>query len=271
MTILGKLEQAPRFILEKHQIARVLCQVRFSPILRLREEDAVIAFQEAVRARYPDFQAQRGVALILTPEGVTEQKQPDPLWRFVNSEDHFALVLSPNFVALETSDYVDVDDLCDRLQEAVTLVQEQYAPAKATRIGLRFTNEIRFEVSEIPDRVLEAINPTLLGTAGAPEFSEVVKDTQEVVEIASEVNAFTVRHGLHVGGGTTVEPSDLDSPPDMRPFYLLDLDAHADAETDFSPDATDEQVRLFNEQIRSFFAWAVDEQFRRDVLGQRDL
>jgi uncharacterized protein (TIGR04255 family) len=270
--VLGELEASAPFTLRKHQIAQVLCQVRFSPVLRLRQEDAVIPFQDAVRDRYPDFRAEQAVGLIITPDGVSRQENPDRLWRFVSGDDGYAIVLTTDFVAVETSKYVDVDDLCSRLRDALALVQEHYAPAKATRVGLRFLNEVRFAQKDLPEMLSEAFNPLLLGSSGAPEFASAVKSSRQVMELTAPENLFQVRHGLHPGGGTTVDPStpSFQGANNPKPFYLIDMDASVEAETNFSLDGIDEKVRLFNEQMRAFFAWAVKEDFRRDVLGQED-
>jgi uncharacterized protein (TIGR04255 family) len=267
--ILGHLEASEPFILEKHQIAQTICQVRFSPVLRLRQEDAVIPFQEAIRDGYPDFRSEKPISVILTPEGASQQESPDRLWRFVSAQDRFTVVLTTSFVALETSRYVDVDDLCSRLRDALALVQEHYAPAKATRVGLRFINEIRFDRKDIAQKIREAFNPLLLGVAGADEFMNV-NSARQVVELAEPENQFLVRHGLHAEGGTTVDATMLTQPPSTKPFYLIDMDAYAEGETDFSLEGIDEKVRLYNDQMRSFFAWAVKEEFRRDVLGQKE-
>jgi uncharacterized protein (TIGR04255 family) len=246
--------------------------VRFSPVLRLRQEDAVIPFQEAVRDRYPDFKAEQSVGIIITPDGVSRQESPDRLWRFVSADDGYAIVLTTDFVALETAKYVDVEDLCSRLGEALALVQEHYAPAKATRVGLRFLNEIRFAHKDLPEKVQEAFNPLLLGATGAPEFASAVKSARQVMELDAQENVLQVRHGLHLDGGTTVDPSSpsFQAATNSKPFYLIDMDAYVEAETNFSLEGIEEKVRMFNDQMRAFFAWAVKDGFRREVLGQED-
>jgi uncharacterized protein (TIGR04255 family) len=269
--ILGQLEAVGAFRLERHQIAQVLCQVQFSPVLRLRQEDAVIPFQDAVRERYPEFRGEQGMSIILTPQGpITQQREAEKLWRFRNKDEGYSITLATNFVALETWRYADINDLCERLREALTLVEENYHPAKTTRVGLRFINEIRFNKNEIPDGVLSAFNPQLLGVLGAKEFAGAADEARASVELHDGDDHFTVRHGLERQGGTTVDPSLSEHQSLDKPFYLLDMDAFSEAEMMFSPDGIDERVRLYNDQVRSFFAWAVKEDFRRDVLGQKE-
>jgi uncharacterized protein (TIGR04255 family) len=270
VSILGSINPAPEFTLERHEIAQVICQVRFSPVLRLRNESEVVPFQEAIRDRYPDFEAQQAMNILLTPQGLGQQDQPGQLWRFSNQDDGFIVVLGTDFVALETSRYVHIDDLCERLLQVLQLVGEHYKPAKTKRAGLRFINEIRFDENSLPGAMLDAFNPLLLGVAGASEFAEVAQLSRAIVQLETDESAVAVRHGLHPEGGTTAAET-AHNRADGRPFYLLDIDAYSEAELDFSPDGAAERIRLFNDQIRTFFAWAVKEEFRRERLGQKEL
>jgi hypothetical protein len=52
---------------------------------------------------------------------------------------------------------------------------------------------------------------------------------------------------------------------------LLDLDAFSEQDVSYSVDGIEARLREFNDMIRSFFAWSVPEDYRRAVLGQRDL
>src|SRR4051812_40215795 len=109
MSSVGGVPVAPRFILERDPLAQVVCQVRFSPVLRLRQRDALIPFQESVRNEYPRYAEQQGMSLIITPAGVTQQVSPEPLHRFEDT-GAFTAVLSQDFVALEARDFPGIDD-----------------------------------------------------------------------------------------------------------------------------------------------------------------
>lgn len=273
MSNVGGIPLAPRFILERDPLAQVVCQVRFSPVLRLRQRDALIPFQEAVRGDYSRYAEQQAMSVIITPAGVTQQVTPDPLHRFQDSGGAFTAILSQDFVALEARDFPGIDDFAPRVVKLAEAVAEHYQPAEMTRIGLRFINELRLPSQEPEAEMAKAIAAPVLGVAGTPELSGAIDNVQQVAELRGDENRLLVRHGLVRGGGTTVDPVPGEEPPAhlADPFYLLDIDVFAEETLPFSAESVDSRLRRFNDQARSLFAWAVNEEYRRGPMKQRDL
>jgi uncharacterized protein (TIGR04255 family) len=270
---IGHIPPADRFQLENDQLAQVICQIRFSPVLRIRQDDAVIVFQEAIRHAYPRYGKQQGVHVLLTPAGIQQQTAEDAQHRFEDSDGKFRVVLTPDFIALETTDYSDIDDFAERITALAAAVQEHYAPAEIQRVGLRFINELRFTAADPKVEMIDAIEPALLGAAGAPELADVVQGAQQVLELHGDDRRMLVRHGLQPGG-TTVDPMTAlaaGTPPAElnQPFYLLDIDVFAERNVRYSQEAVEADVREFNDDIRSFFAWGVREDYRHTRLGQK--
>ncbi len=264
---------APRFQLQKHPLAQVLCQIRFSPVLRINQDDAVIAFQEAIRHMYPRYAKQQAMSVILTPQGVQQQQAPAAQHRFGDSDGNFTVVLAYDFVALETSRYADIDDFVSRVVALTAAVYEHYEPAEIHRVGLRFINELRLTDPEPRAEMRTAISPTLLGAGGADELVAAVAGAQQVLELHGDDSRMLVRHGFNPQGGTTVDPLGQAQAPDPRlalPFYLMDIDAFAERQVRYSVDGIEATLREFNDDIRSFFTWGVREEYRRDKLGQTD-
>lgn len=271
---IGAIPTAPKFRLTRDQIAQVICQVRFSTVLKIRQEDAIIAFQDAIRDRYPRYTKQEGMSFVVTPEGMQQQPAAPALHRFEASGGAFVAVLAPDFVALETSSYVDIEDFADRLIALAAAVEEHFQPAEITRVGLRFINELRLQGSDARPEMREAINPALLGLAGTAELGDAVRGFQQVAELESPSGKMLIRHGLFPGG-TTVDPvpgpPSAPDPTHASPFYLLDLDAYAEEQLPYHVDGIDARLRAFNDQIRSVFAWAVEQEYRVTKLGQEDI
>ena len=272
--MIGELPTAPRFTLEHHQIAQVICHVRFSPVLRLQRQEEISRFQDEVRDRYPDFASEQAIAFLITPQGVAQQETGAKNYRFIDRESGVMLVLSTDFVAIETREYVEIHDVAARIKDALEIVVRLYEPATRLRLGLRFTNEFRFEAADLPARVRGAFNPLLLGLAGLEELASVVAQTQSVVRMqTAEATSLQMIHGLNTQGGTTVAPipGAAPSPGGQEPFYLLDFDAFSETSVPLNREAVAEQVLVFNDQIRTLFAWATTAEYRRDVLGERAL
>lgn len=273
MRPIGNIPAATAFKLQKHQLAQVLCQIRFSPVLRLRQDDAVIPFQEAVRNTYSRYAKQQGMAVIVTPEGIQQQPVQAGLHRFEDPNGMFTAILSPDFIALEANRYADIDEFVGRVIELAGTVQEHYAPAEIQRVGLRFINELRLGAPDPKDEMREAISPVLLGALGSDELIRSISGAQQILEMNGDQSSMLVRHGLQPQGGTSVEQVVIAKSPGPElalPFYLLDIDAYSETNVRYSVEGIEATLREFNEDIRSFFAWAVRESYRRTKLGQSD-
>lgn len=269
--MIGDLPPVPRFTLEHHEIAQVICHVRFSSVLRLQRPDEVARFQDEVRARYPDFVSEQALALLITPQGVTQQDTGAKNYRFIDRQSGVMLVLGTDFVAIETRDYAEIDDVAGRIREAVAIVSRLYEPATRLRLGLRFTNEFRFDSADLATQVRDAFNPLLLGPTGTHELAAAIEQTQSVVRFRlADGAALQMIHGLNPQGGTTVPPipGAAPSPGKQNPFYLLDFDAFSEQPVSLNSDAVAEQVLDFNDQIRTLFSWATKADYRRTVLGE---
>jgi uncharacterized protein (TIGR04255 family) len=268
----GSIPVVDRFQLENDQLAQVICQIRFSPVLRIRQDDAVIPFQEDLRHAYPRYAKQHGVQLMLTPKGVQHQTAEDAQHRFEDKDGAFRVILAPDFIALETTQYRDIDDFAGRMIALAAAVEKHYAPAEIQRIGLRFINELRLTASDPKAELADAIAPALLGAIGAPELADVIVGAGQVLELNGDDRRMLVRHGLQPGG-TTVDPtaSEHSRPELSQPFYLLDLDVFAERDVPYSAGVVEARVRDFNDDVRSFFAWSVREEYRHSRLGQKQL
>ena len=267
--MIPELPAVAPFQLRNHQLAQVICQVQFSPVLRLGEQEYAAAFQDRVRGRYPGFAREFGMQLLITPDGVSQQPQQQPIYRFTGAEDEVMLVLGTNFVAIEARRYTRIEELEERITEGVSLVGELYEPPQINRVGLRFINEFRFAAGDLPEALVGAFNPSLLGLAAAPELRGSIAESHAATRFSSDIGSLLVQHGLKPEG-TTVMPVPGTKPPSTAadPFYLLDVDAFTDQSFRFDVDVVRDRIREFNDRGRAFFAWAVTEDYRRRVLGE---
>lgn len=269
----GAIPPAPAFYLERDCLAQVLCQVRFPPLLRLRTEESVAAFQDVIRGQYPQYQRQEGHTVVVSPQGI--QTQPDVSVRhlFGDPETKHTVILSTDFVAVDSRDYLGIEDFAERVRLIVDSVAAHFTPGAIERIGLRFINEFHLPSQNAGTEMRRAIAPQLLGAPGAEELDGVVQGGQQVMELAGTDGQLLVRHGLSPVGGSTVEASPFDKAPQVGnqdPYYLLDLDAYKETAIPFSAAGVDSTLRTFNDDIRTFFTWGVRDEYRRNNLAQRD-
>src|SRR5664280_2408704 len=129
-------------IRDRNPLEEVLCQLRFPPLLRI-EAEIPVAFQDAVRGRFPQLRESRSIGV---PVGVPAEiadligkvAPPRASYEFVTGDDRYALALTRDFVALTTRDYTQWNDFRDHLQIAIRALEEVYAPDGLTRVGLRY-------------------------------------------------------------------------------------------------------------------------------------
>jgi uncharacterized protein (TIGR04255 family) len=273
MTAFGSLPDAPRFRLDRPQLAQVVCQVRFSPVLKLQRESEVIPFQDAIRGAYPRYTRTEATGIVVTPAGVQQQPVGGSLYRFQDTSGAFTAVLATDFIALETSGYVDIEDFAGRVSSLASVIAETYQPSEIYRVGLRFVNELRFTSTDPKNEMLLAVTPALLGPIGTAELAPAAINSQQMFQLKGGEISALVRHGLSPEGGTTIDlgPGRFPGPELAQPFYLLDIDVFADRTAPFSVEGIDALVRDFNENTRAIFAWAVQETYRKDKLGQVEL
>ncbi len=271
MRSIGGIPAAPRFSLQNHGLALVLCQVAFSPVLRIRQENGIVGFQEAIRKRYPGYVPQQGLQLIVTPDGVQQQSTAETQHRFEDSSGRFSVVLTSEFMAIESRSYSGIDEFSERVVELARAVQEHFDPNEVRRVGLRFVNELRLRGAEPAEDAARIINPALIGAAGASELAGVVAGSDAILSLGVGGDRMQVRHGLQPLGGTTVPPDVPDRTPSndlALPFYLLDIDAFSADPRPYASDWISETLQRYNDDARSFFAWSVSEDYRTSVLGQ---
>ena len=149
-------------------------------------------------------------------------------WQFSDQDDNWKIVLSQDFLTLETRNYEHFEDFLDRLSEALEALVEHVQPTVGTRLGLRYINEIRLDDLDNMDW-LDVVRPELLGPVSLPEL---VKNTTQVISMQQLLLHYpqdlgiNIQHGL-VPSGTTVRLRPQEQAPNNA-FYLLDFDVFQD-------------------------------------------
>ena len=85
------------------------------------------------------------------------------LHRFGSPDKTTAVSLTVDFYALSTKQYTHWQEFAADVQLATDAVQKVYSPAHATRIGLRYINQLTTENTDVANRadLLDLLNPSL--------------------------------------------------------------------------------------------------------------
>ncbi len=268
-----QLPTQSRVVFDRTPLALAICQVRFPAMLNVSNPGTVAPFQAAIQDDYPvaTSMAQVGLAFSLQSGQIAglQSQAPSALWRFADVGDDWAVVLSPEFVSIETRAYVDFDDFLDRLRQVLDALVATVRPKVYTRVGLRYINELRPGHREWEG----VVRTELLGPMAVPVLAEcAVHWAQQILLHGPDGNRLHVQHGV-IPGGSTVDPRPGEELPAEESFYLLDLDAYREfarpALPEMSPLGVCERVLSAHEATSQFFRWAITEPYAA-TLGVRD-
>ena len=194
--------EARRVIYKKNPLDRVICQLRFPPILKI-ETEIPAEFQECIRQDFPEFREKEETTLSIpktiqreVPMGVIQQLMPSETknYEFTSEDGFWRVNLSRTFVALTSTKYETRQQFKDKLINPLNSLIEIYKPAYFSRIGLRYVDIIRRSVLKL-DNVAwgELLQPYVLGLLGSPDVSKNVQTLEAKYEIRLDDGSSTAR------------------------------------------------------------------------------
>jgi uncharacterized protein (TIGR04255 family) len=252
--------------LPRAPLIRVIAQVRFAPILAIRQADNVAPFQEIIRSTYPVLNEEQVHQIVLTPTGAPTVKQ-EPVWRFSEREKEpkWRVSLSADFLALETSAYVNRRDFLDRLRLVAVGFVEVFKPGELQRFGLRYIDRL---VDDALDNIGDLVRPEILGILSPPPESSlggaVIYSLTEAQFVAQEGTVQT-RWGK-LPAGSTFDPGTLD--PIDKESWILDLDMFTPTPRSFDAGDLMMSAEQFSNRLYAIFRAMVRPEFLRFYGGE---
>ncbi len=206
-----------RCLYQLNQLGEVICQLRFPEILSIGA-NAPVAFQEAVRADFPQYSSRQEI-----PAGQFPGKKVAPIinHQFVSADGVWRINLTSNFISLSCRHYTRWEDFAARLDQPLASFIKIYQPAYFERVGLRYLNFISrsaLDLADIPFSQL--ISPCYLGPLGEEDVMETATTR---CSVDTEIN---LRGGcrvkIHAGPGM-VKRNGKD---DGEVKYIFDQDLY---------------------------------------------
>ncbi len=240
-------------------------------MLNIANPGTVAVFQTAIQDDYPVVTplTQLGVSFSVQAGQVAgmQSQTPTVLWRFADANDDWNIVLSQEFVSLETRSYESFEDFQARLQRVLDALVETVRPKHYTRIGLRYINELRPGHQEWST----VVRKELLGPMTVSGLSkQALRWSQQILLEGPEGEKLHIQQGI-VPEGTTVERRPGDEEAAQEPVYLLDMDAYLEFARplpEMSVAKIIEQVNVAHETTSEFFRWAITKSYATS-LGVR--
>lgn len=211
--------------LPNHQLAEVICQLRFPEVSDLRSS-LPSDFREAINSSFPVFTAGKDLRppkLSGTPGNFHLENAPAITnFAFASSNGGYRINLTENFISLTCTQYTGWEDFAAMLDMPLAAFIRIYTPACFQRIGLRYMNFIsrkRLSLEDVPFRELISpafTGPLQLGIVPEQSFSRCSVDSDFPLKSGTRVK-------LHAGPGYVQRGPQKD--PEMK--FILDFDLYA--------------------------------------------
>ena len=194
--------------------------------------------------------------------------------RFVDSDQHRAVLVTPSRVSVDTTQYVSFDEFSGFLERVLDAVAARAMGRACGRLGLRYVDEIRVPGTESGnvDQWRGWIDDGLL-PAAALRPSDRRRELAGVIDDAGD-DGFGVRFTWHTGNGHAVQPSGpliVPNPSEPGPYFALDTDSYWTAKPGtgilgLGDPALLQRVRHLHEPVQALFEMSLTDQLRHDVL-----
>jgi uncharacterized protein (TIGR04255 family) len=251
---------AERKKLRNQPVKLVLCQVRWSPIQTIATY--IPAIQEVFRRHgFPIERSGETPQVFLSPKGVEVKTQPR--WEYKSKDERWSILVMPDSVVLQTTDYDRFEGYAEKLRLAVDTVFQATEHDKfgvLERIGLRYIDHIRPQAGEDYRAYVKA------GLHGIQDDGVFLPDTKRLhcetvgaTKVGSERGTLIIRLTQN-NEGMELPPDLLGAAPPWSPSvkpgeWLTIIDTDHFLEGKFECDAgwIVRQADLLHDQINEAF------------------
>ncbi|MGB3519191.1 MAG: TIGR04255 family protein [Elainellaceae cyanobacterium] len=257
------LPEFERVIYKRNPLVEVVCQLRFPPILKISHQEPV-EFQDAIRLKYPLFEATRAqlpseISQVLQQLGLPLQSD-GVAYTFKSEDRRWSLSLTKDFIALTTSSYERYEQFKQRLEEALKIFENIYKPSFYTRIGLRYQDLVIRSRLGIEDKNWsELIAKHAASELHEPNFSSSIHTIMKNLVLRTEVGQINLNHGL-------VNVQEAQSGTNEI-AYLFDADFYAEQKIEDSRDVWN-LLSQFNQSAGKLFRWSITDTLHNAMQPQ---
>jgi uncharacterized protein (TIGR04255 family) len=250
----------PALKLQKSPLVLVLAQARIAPVLKMA--DYIDDIQERLRrGGLPRFSAEEDVQIQVSPTAVVQRT---PRWEFQSKDQTRGVVITQEFIAVQTTSYNVYDDFEKFFAEPLRVLGEIAEPSLVQRIGLRYVDLIRTE----PGQQLETyLKPGLHGLNAADIGA---RDMLARFEMLARTDVGILRMRCLQANDGSCFPPDLSSntlrsavAEDLQPGELvtmLDLDHFNNDPMDYDPEQLVRCIGDLHDSLDRAFRAAVTEE-----------
>ncbi|NIZ00662.1 TIGR04255 family protein [Thalassospira lucentensis] len=247
----------PRVIYDKNALVEVVCQVRFPTILKIEAEPPV-AFQEAVRAKYPFFNEKDVIQLSLNADAPAQQvRQNGRVLEFTSSDQKSKIYFAKNFISYLSNSYVRWEDFRADAHSCISKFLSIYGVNNFTRIGLMYRNQITNQHAGTSNPNWgELLNPAISGIYSSSEI-----DTDAISSMKGTFSSALSDDGFVNAFYASEEESNIKK-------FAIDADFFSEEALTGGVEDVFERLDGFNRKSGSFFRWCISEKLHERLGPQ---
>lgn len=251
--------QVERVLYQKNPLDQVICQLRFSPILKI-DAEIPADFQDRVRSRFPNYSQEATLKVEMTPpfkgdisfQAISEIFQSSDFrlknYLFSSEDAEWKINLTRTFVALTAMSYTRWEDFRETLEIPLQALVDQYKPDNFSRVGLRYIDIIRRSRLGLADVGWDQlIQPYVLGILGVGEIGSTVGSFENKYEIALSDGESIVR----------IITKFVKAQDENEICYSIDCDFFNSKKAGI--EETTEKLDYFNVRASRLFQWCITE------------
>jgi len=205
--------ETKRVIYKRNPLTKVICQLRFPPILRIDTEVPSL-FQEAIRNSFPLYNEK--VELMQTTAVGLTKTASNRNHEFCSDDSIWKINLTRTFLSISTSQYHHWEEFIEKFLISTEALLSIYHPPFFTRVGLRYINVFDRSALELNDaNWTELLKPYFLGLLST-EIGNEVQNCENVYEVKLRDNDSIVR----------IATSFVQNAKSKEQCYMVDNDFH---------------------------------------------
>lgn len=209
--------QEPRESFQRNPLTLVVFELRFHPVLRIKEGDGLAPFQDSVRGQFPSYRKieQTRLSVDVAKPGEVAMTQ-ETAHQFATANKSTIVQLTHRTLSAETKQYKTRDEFLPTIAVTLEALEKVYQPIETLRVGLRYQNAIPVQkLSKDLDRpilVTEILSPDFVRVP--PELADM-DGTNLTAEVRSpmtppSVGHMTVRYRINQDADGSTCTLDLD-------------------------------------------------------------
>lgn len=257
---------APRVVYKKNPLTKVICQLKFPPILKI-DTEIPDKFQEKIRDGFPEYREKGQIALpifknaqIDIPADVLQafKSTGNTNYEFASEDKVWTINLTRTFISLSTTKYEKREEFREHLNVPQQAFIDIYKPTAFSRVGLRYIDIIKkseLKLDDVPWS--ELLKPHFLWLLGSSDVNENIRSFQATCEIELDDKISIARIIMGLVDGQESEEECL----------MIDTDFFTTKKTAITD--VDSKLNYFHEQGSNLIQWLITEPLHKAMEPEK--